>query len=463
MCDTSSIAAVAAHAENEYAQVLTEAGGIGLAMAIWFLMVIATCFGRAIKGRRSAGGAIAIGLSYGLLAILVHSISDFGQHIPANAILTAITCALMVSVARLRRRELGLERAPAEFRGSRMLRTIAAIVVAAIGGAMILGADRARAGEAAYRAARATEDDFRKHDWNRRADDYRELIAQARRAANAQPRNVEYRYWLCVYIRNYISGPLRAATDVRDISAETRARIAVFAQTLVKELNAARVLAPTFGPVYSELGYIERFILNLPDGAAHIRKGFELAPSDPGACFDAAQLAARDGDWTEAIRLFRKCMELAPGVDNEVIPLVAIELNRPGEALKIADGHAGALRRLQELLRDDPGDAAIASEARAREIVLVRAAAEQKDCDAQTLVLSARSYAIEGEDAKAIEQFRRAIAWDYRQPGLHFELAQVLVHAGRSDEAMRELRICLTQRPNFGEAQTLLKELSRSK
>ena len=447
--DTSGISAVAAHAENEYAQTMTETGAIGLAVAMWFLAIVAASFTRAIRGRRSASGAIAIGLGYGLIAILLHSTSDFGQHIPANAMLTAISCALIVSVARLRDRELGLESAPPEFRGSRPPRIGAGLIVAGVGAVMIFAADRARVGESAYRAARADEQQFRQRGWLGSIDEYRDLITAARRATTVQPRNVDYRYWQDVYIRFYATSPLRAPYMIGD------------ATRLVDDLNAARQLAPSFGPLFSELGYVERFILNRPEGAVHIRKGFELEPSDPRACLDVAQLEAVDGNWPDAVKHFRRCIQLAPGMDTEILPFVAIEMNRPADALAIADGNAVPLRRLQELLKDRPADTAIAADARARETALNRAAAEQKDCDAFTLVLSARSYASEGDYSKAIEQFHLAIAQDYRQPGWHFELAQSLARANKPADAIRELRICLNQQPNLGEAEALLKELTK--
>ena len=69
------------------------------------------------------------------------------------------------------------------------------------------------------------------------------------------------------------------------------------ARRLVDELNQCRLLCPTFGPAYCEMGQIEKFILDRPEGAAHIRKGFELAPHDPGATFVAARLEASEGNW----------------------------------------------------------------------------------------------------------------------------------------------------------------------
>src|SRR4029077_13004239 len=123
------------------------------ALVLLFVGIIWADYFRAITGRRSPSGAIALGLGFGFLAILVHSFTDFGQHIAGNAILTAVTCGLVISVARLRGRELGLEHAPPTFRGWAVLRWAVGIVVVAIAGLMIFDADRVRLAESAFARA----------------------------------------------------------------------------------------------------------------------------------------------------------------------------------------------------------------------------------------------------------------------------------------------------------------------
>jgi lipopolysaccharide biosynthesis regulator YciM len=223
------------------------------------------------------------------------------------------------------------------------------------------------------------------------------------------------------------------------------------------------VLCPTFGPAYCEMGQIEKFILDRPEGAAHIRKGFELAPHDSGATFVAARLEASEGNWPQAVALMRRTMILSPGMRGEILEFLVREMNRPEEALKVAEGDVQALGSLSELLENRPQDTAIAQEARRQETALLRAAAARKDCDAQTLARAARGYVSDGELNAAIECYRRALRQDYGQTRWHFELAKALANANRPDEAINELRICLIQQPNFGEAQSLLKQLLAAK
>src|SRR5262249_49929803 len=209
-----------------------------------------------IRGRRSASGAIATGLGFGLIAILVHSFSDFGQHIPANAILTAVSCALVVGAARLRGRELGLESAPPEFHGSRLLRIAALVAMAAIAGLWFSQAARPRAAEVAFARAREYEDRLGPAEW--RGDDaqFYDLIALAKEAADAEPRNVTYRFWLNLYRWNFIASRSR---DPQTGKIVLDAHKIGYARQLVDELNECRALCPTFGPAWCELGQIEKF------------------------------------------------------------------------------------------------------------------------------------------------------------------------------------------------------------
>ena len=83
------------HVENEYAQVLEETGLVGLITLMVFGVIISFSFIRNIRNVKFPVCSAAYGLGFGLIAILIHSLSDYGQHIPANSFLTAVFCALL--------------------------------------------------------------------------------------------------------------------------------------------------------------------------------------------------------------------------------------------------------------------------------------------------------------------------------------------------------------------------------
>ncbi len=191
---------------------------------------------RAVRGAMSPASSAAIGLMFGLLAILVHSFTDFGQHIPAVAVLTAVTCAPMLNLAQLRSRELGRVSTSLPARGNLVARisAAAAIVVVAIwlGFACrsTVNADRAGMSPMHGRASAIQE-------MGRRQREYADIITAAQQAADARPGNVVYRYWLNFYRWKSIT-----ARPVGDAEQ--------YFPRIVDELHAGRWLCPQHGPTY---------------------------------------------------------------------------------------------------------------------------------------------------------------------------------------------------------------------
>lgn len=82
-------------AHNDYAQLLTETGLAGFAIALWFLVLV---FRRARakleNWPESANGVLTLAALVGCVGILVHSCLDFNLQIPANAVLFYVFCAI---------------------------------------------------------------------------------------------------------------------------------------------------------------------------------------------------------------------------------------------------------------------------------------------------------------------------------------------------------------------------------
>jgi hypothetical protein len=82
---------------------------------------------------------------------------------------------------------------------------------------------------------------------------------------------------------------------------------------IVGEFHKARLLCPTYGAIYCVVGQLEKIVLNDPVGTEHIRKGFELAPCDPTACFVAALLDIEEEKIDAAINKLNRAVELDDG------------------------------------------------------------------------------------------------------------------------------------------------------
>ncbi len=98
--------AVVDHSHNDYIQILSEGGIITLSLCIWFLISVLyktyISFG---KRHELYSIYIVIGALTGLVAILIHSITDFNLYIGANGLYFFFLIGLAVSAANTRLRE----------------------------------------------------------------------------------------------------------------------------------------------------------------------------------------------------------------------------------------------------------------------------------------------------------------------------------------------------------------------
>jgi len=283
---------------------------------------------------------------------------------------------------------------------------------------------------------------------------YDHLFEHADAATAAEPDNIHYRQQLGLY--KWLS--LTAFIDPNSGRLQDRAR--PWARQIVDELNAARPLCPTYGPICSMAGEIQMFALSDPNGAADIRQGYRLAPCDPGAALAAARLDVEGADTDAAFAKLARTVQLDGGTFGEAATLCIDDLARPDLALELAGEHTGRLSQVANLLTRSPRHGDLAEQARARVETLLVQRAEQADASASTLIAMARSDARNGDTDSAIARYRRALRKDYDQVGWHYELARLLADADRADEAIHEARICLRLRRDHAAARRLIQNLA---
>jgi len=87
------------YAHNDYLQVMSDGGVMGLLLAVAFLVLLWRDVGRALQSedRRLAG--LALGCSAGTFGLLVHSLFDFNLQIPSNALLFVFLSAVISRIA----------------------------------------------------------------------------------------------------------------------------------------------------------------------------------------------------------------------------------------------------------------------------------------------------------------------------------------------------------------------------
>ncbi len=464
MFDRSTIPALAAHAENEYAQAAEETGLIGLATLVCFGILVWVSYARNIRSASVPIRSAAYGLGFGLVGIMLHSLSDFGQHLPANAFLSAVSCALLFGLIRVGQKNnptgfppCGVPVKVAEAsQGSRGLRIAILMCVSAVWAWALLGAHSAHLAEARWKKALTAEQHLTEKNWQAGDEEYIDLISNASAAADYQPDNVKYRHWLNVYRWRSIS----RITDPNTGAIIIPEQATKFVRRIVGELHNARSLCPTYGATYCVVGQLEKFILNDANGVKHIRKGFQLAPCDPTACFVAGLLDIEEQQIDASLEKFSRAIELDGRFFKSVADVYINNINRPDLAVAIAGDNTSRLSYITDILADMQEHKEIAEKIQAKVINSLKARCQEPDAPAWVFASLANIYRKEKDNETAVTYYRRALALDYGQVYWRLALAGLLADTDHIVEAIHEARICLRLRPQFKPAEKLIADLS---
>jgi len=438
------------HAENEYAQVLEETGVAGLAaLALFGLMVMYGGCRCLRRGRLPICSAV-YGLGFGLTAILIHSLTDFGQHMPANAMLSAVFCALVISLARQGLAEPAVVAVAPAVRAGYLWRPAFLVLAMGVFGLAVWASDRARAGETHWAAALKLENALGKRDWQGDEAEYAQLISHAARAAECEPGDVRYLHWLAVYRWHELDQQAGGRGNLINLSQQQQDSL----EQIITDLRRACAICPVYGPAYSVLGQIELFVLDRPEGAENIRRGLRLSPSDPVSCFVAGRLDVIEGDMDAAAVKFQKAVSLNRGLFKDVVNIFLTDLSRPQLALAAAEDDIWRLNYVARLL-DAMQYTDLATEARAKAKSLLGTKKQADGASATELVMLAEFLKSDGENEQAAECYRRALALDYGQVAWRLSLAELLVRMDRVNEAFEEVKTCLRLHPRYAPARKL--------
>ena len=456
MFDRSTKAALAAYAENEYAQAAEETGLMGLLPLVVFGIFVSIYYIRNVRNSSVPIRSAAYGLGFGLLAILIHSLSDFGQHLPSNAFLSAIYCALLLVLTRMGPGSNPTVRTADPVSGSRYIRIVGLLCVSGIFVWALFGANNARLAEAHWKKALTIEQGLIKENWRANNEKYASLISTAAAAADYQPDNVKYRHWLNVYRWESLSRTVDPDTGGVIIPEQALE----FVHRIVDELHEARLLCPTYGATYCVVGQLERFMLDDPKGAEYIRKGFQLAPCDPTACFVAGLLDVEEQKIDASFDKFSRAVELDGSFFKNVADIYINHVNRPDLAVAVAGDSAANLSYVANAIADTQEHVQIVEQARAQIVELLRKKCSGPDVTASALASLANVFRKENDNEAAIEHYRRALYLEYGQVQWRYALARLYAETDRIPEAIHEARICLRLSPQFKAAETLIEELS---
>jgi tetratricopeptide (TPR) repeat protein len=411
------------HAENEFAQMLEETGAIGLAAVVLFVGIIVAAFFHAVRRDvQSSVGIAALGLGLGLLAVFLQSFFGFGEHMPANAILTSVECALLLNIAQRSSPKSPRYGEPqGELVGGRPRQTFAAVLMFAAVGMLIIslpGADRARQAAAAWGPVRDLTSDYLVSPLSLAETQFDEAMSGAYQAHRADPSNVQYCYSSAAYSW-YLMERLHDPKVRYDLPNNDEKANAI---GVVHECNEARKICSTYGPAVLLAGEVQYFVLNNDSqGIDMVRLATLLAPTDPEAFIRLA--------WIEA------------GNDpDRQLMIVSVLRNIPDRA----DFQAMATQIETK-----------AKVARRAELV---DKCSREDASGTDLAALAEIYRTEHDLNRSIDCYQRALAKQYDQMDWHLNLARVLLAAGRASDAVEEASICLRRQPHMAAAEQLISD-----
>jgi tetratricopeptide (TPR) repeat protein len=462
MFDTEVTPVVAEHADNDYAQLLEETGIVGGLLVTAFVISIGTLAVRlAIRGRTAASAA-AFGLGFGLIAVAIHSATDFGQRLPANFVLSATFCGLVVAISRIEARDRLVRHGKTEASPPDNPKLYRAAAIASLAAVLLIAgwamkdAYAAFLGERWWAGALAMDDYIQKTPAQADDQDYVDLLASAQGAYESDPTNAIYGYWLNAYRWQAMSRP--ADPNTRQVSLPPDA--VPFVARIADDLMHVRQLCPTYGPPYALEGQLRLFVLGEQAGAELIRKGLRLAPYDAATCLVAGELAARNGDLPQAETLLARAVELRNIYFRDAVAIYLLNVKRPDLARKLAGDEYWRLNELANVCAQNADYADLVEELRTQATVSLRRHAETAAARPYELATLAYLDKQQGELKSAIKLYRRALSQEYNQVDWRLNLAQTLAADGQIAEAEHEARICLRLRPQFAPAVALLEQLS---
>jgi tetratricopeptide (TPR) repeat protein len=320
---------------------------------------------------------------------------------------------------------------------------------------MLVDANNARLSETCWHKVSDIEKSLSARNWVGTDAEYADLINNATEAVGYEPDDITYRYWLSVFRWRSICQTMNPDTDEIILTND----VAPIIHDIVAEFRKAVTVCPTYGPAYSMLGQIEKFIIGDDSGAEKIRKGFRLAPCDPIACFVAGWLDVLEGKTQDAIVKFEKAISLDGRLFEDIVNIYVNYLSRPHLAISVAGDDIGRLNHVTRILQNMQYND-LAEQAIEKTKTLLEAKCSQPDAPASAFASLGNIYSRHENNEAAIKCYHQALAREFNQIYWRMELANLLAKMERMPEALREAKICLQLRPQFKTAENFVAALS---
>jgi len=204
--------------------------------------------------------------------------------------------------------------------------------------------------------------------------------------------------------------------------------------TAEKEYQTVIGLAPAFAEVHMNLGLVYQLQNRYPEAMAEFRRALKSKPSLTGANFFLGVDYCKMGEGPMAVTYLKTALKASPNQ-----PEIWLWLATAQEISGDIDAEVATMRQALSLHSKDVDLLYLLGHAYERlgkqEVAHMEKIAPESFRKEQFL---AESYAASNEWPSAVIHFQNAIATAPHQTGLHVELAEVLLHAGKVNQAARE-------------------------
>jgi len=457
--DTTGSASVAEYADNDYAQLFAEAGVAGFALLFMLLAVVGAYLVYGLRHYKSSAAQAAFGILLALIAVAIHSFTDFGQRIPAVFLLSVTLCGLLARLPvleeRSRRRRTTSSDLPVSLR-QRVLGTTSALVAAGCFGWAISDAYGHYQAETWWAIANSQEQRLSSSNWKGEQADYEKLLIATESRLAWEPSNEQAHFWLNFYRWMAVAN----LTDTTSGDEAWMASVYPSALRIADDLAILRSKCPVYHRPYTLEGQLRGNVLGDAKSASLLlARGAALASSDAEAHFVYGEWIAQHGERAEAIETLQETVALNGGYYAGVCQVLLDDLSDPATASELAGDDPRRLGELLKLAQEREAYKALADDLAKRVddhlSELVRSGSATANQSASFAERAART----GDFEQAAKLYRQALASNYNQFEWRYKLAIVLRDAQKYDEAMREVRMCRRLRPNDARVKELAEEL----
>jgi tetratricopeptide (TPR) repeat protein len=204
--------------------------------------------------------------------------------------------------------------------------------------------------------------------------------------------------------------------------------------TAEKEYKSVIALAPEFAEVHMNLGLVYQLQNHYPEAMTEFRRALKLKPSLTGANFFLGVDYCKMGEGPKAVQYLKAALKVSPNQ-----PEIWLWLATAQEISGDIDAEVATMRQALSAHPKDVDLLYLLGHAYERlgkqEVALMEKIAPESFRKEQFL---AESYAASNEWPSAVIHFQNALEVAPHQTGLHVELGEVLLHAGKVNQAARE-------------------------